>query len=113
MGLLELKNKLLSETAYHIFKVEDLDNPELVKDRISICESRSEFCFDNIERRCKICTCYVDAKARLRTNRKSITDSTVVVTHCPLGKWRLEVGGEETDKEIANHYNKLNNKKTL
>ena len=113
MGVLELKNKLLSEAAYYVFKVEDFNNPELEKERLNTCESNSKYCFDDIERRCKICTCYVDAKVRLKTNRKSITDSTVVVTHCPLGKWKIEVGSDETDKEIANHYYNLDNKKTI
>ena len=99
MGVLELKNKLLSEAAYYVFKVEDLNNPELEKERLNTCESNSK--------------CYVDAKVRLKTNRKSITDSTVVVTHCPLGKWKIEVGSDETDKEIANHYYNLDNKKTI
>ena len=114
MGVLnDLKNTLLKEGAKAYFRVEDLNDPELTKDRVSICESNVGKCFEDFNRTCLICTCFVDVKSTLKTNKKSLTDSTVVITHCPLGKWRLEVGKPETDKEIANQYNRINNKKEI
>lgn len=108
MSYRELKNKILSKAAGLILEVEKLNDPEIFKQRIEACKSCKMLDVEN--ERCKICTCFIQAKAALKVNKKvemKINELTGLeypvikgteLTHCPLGKWN--------DKDIANHYRK-------
>lgn len=67
---------------------------DLYKERVSTCKSCEQY--DEIENQCKLCGCYVPAKAR------NVFDS------CPVKKWDVDVDSweekfqkivEELDKE--------------
>ncbi|HNC36748.1 MAG TPA: hypothetical protein PLD32_09285 [Saprospiraceae bacterium] len=99
MSYTALKNKVLSKVAGLVLEVEPLTDDVLRQDRLRKCEGNAGLCFDAENRRCKICTCYVEAKASIKVNRNPLKGMRHEVTHCPLGKW--------DDKGLANHYREL------
>ncbi len=99
----EIRSKILSKVAEVALTVEKLDDPELKKFRITTCEGCKVFNPDG--RTCGICTCPMDAKAGILTNKNPLHLFRHELTHCPLGKWN--------DKEVANHYRKLDGKELL
>jgi len=103
MSYRELKNKILSDAAGMLLEVEALNDDELKAQRIATCESCPNFDAEN--RRCKICTCFIDAKAGIKTNRNPLKLFRIELTHCPLGKW--------DDKYVANKYRSLDGKPLL
>ena len=64
--------------------------------RLSICESCARF--DANARRCKVCKCYVDAKASAKTNKNPLRGRNEI-THCPMGFWG--------DVDVANVYREI------
>lgn len=105
MNYTDLKNKVLSKVAGLALEVEPLDDNELKAKRIEVCESNAGSCFDAQNRKCKMCGCYIDAKAGIKINRNPKQGMRSEVTHCPLGKW--------DDLELANHYRVMDNLKVL
>jgi len=102
MSYRDLKNKVLSKVAGLVLEVEKLNDKELEQERISICESCPLM---DSNRRCKICTCFIDVKAAIKVNKNPDKFFRHEITHCPLGKWN--------DKDIANHYRVLNQENLL
>lgn len=102
MSYRDLKNKILAKVALEVLTVEKLNDPELEADRIKTCEGCPMM---NSDRRCGICTCFIDAKAGLKVNKNPEKFLRYEVTHCPLGKWN--------DKDLANHYREMDGKKLL
>ncbi|NOT38073.1 MAG: hypothetical protein HOP11_11925 [Saprospiraceae bacterium] len=99
----ELKNKVLSNVAGLVLTVENLNDPELEAKRKATCEGCPMM--DQENRRCKICTCYIDAKVGIKVNHNPLKLMRSEITHCPLGKW--------DDVDVANHYRKIDNKTLL
>jgi len=54
-------------------------NNEIYRERTAICKTCDKF--DDLERRCMECGCYIPAKAR------------IILDSCPLNKWK-DVSGE-------------------
>lgn len=99
MSYREIKNKLLSKVAGLVLEVEKLNDPELKEFRIKTCESNAGKCFDEVNRRCKMCTCFIDAKAGIKVNLNPNKLMRKEITHCHLGKW--------DDKDLANYYREM------
>lgn len=90
-----------------------LEDPELIKARLSKCKSCKNY--DANEDTCKICKCIIAVKTEAKVNRNYF-ELRLEETHCPVGKWPIrqdngEVGGN--DLEIANYYRELSGKKKL
>ena len=62
--------------------------------RLAICENPCLY-FEPKERRCKVCKCFLDAKAGAKTNFNPAKLRNEI-THCPKGYW--------DDVETANIY---------
>lgn len=102
MSYREIKNKVLSKVAGLVLETEPLNDDELKAKRLSICNSCPNL---DSDRRCKICTCFVDAKVGIKVNKNPLKLFRSEVTHCPIGKW--------DDKDLANHYRKIDGKNLL
>lgn len=103
MSYRALKNKILSNVAGIALEIEKLNDPELEAFRLKTCESCPMM--DKEDRRCKICTCFIDAKVGIKINRNPLKLMRSELTHCPLGKW--------DDKDVANHYRAMDKKQLL
>lgn len=87
----ELRNKAIEG----LLTVEKID--ALTKQtRLSICKTCINY--DPDAAKCKVCGCFLEAKAGMKININPKTGKTEV-THCPEGKW--------FDKEIAAYMGKL------
>lgn len=98
----DVRDKLFGGLAKELFTVSLLNDEILEAKRKSICESNSNSCFDSEGRRCKVCTCPIDAKAGLMFNKNASKLFRTELTHCPLGKWN--------DKDVANYYRLMDGK---
>lgn len=76
-----------------VLAVEYHPDQKVVKDRYEICKGCDKHDAESDE--CAICTCFMEEKTKLLKHHDPKLE-TVIVTHCPLGKWG--------DKEIANFY---------
>lgn len=92
---MDLLNRAAALLAEKTLVVDFVDN-ELAEFRLNICEG-CQF-FDHINRRCKVCKCYVDAKTKAKENFNPIK-LRYEVTHCPKGFWK--------DQELAEYYKKI------
>jgi hypothetical protein len=90
MNLLYKALSILADTALVHSRV----NAEEKARRLTICEEPC-FYFDHKARRCKVCKCYVDAKAGAETNFNPKAARNEI-THCPKGYWG--------DTDTANFY---------
>lgn len=90
----DLKNKILSNVAGLVLEVQGLNDDDIKNERLKTCE----YCpmMDKENRRCKICTCFIDAKVGIKINKNPDKGMRKELTHCPLGKWN--------DKDVANYY---------
>lgn len=99
MSYIEIKNKLLSKVAGFVLGIEKLNDPELKEFRIKTCESNAGKCFDEVNRRCKMCICFNPCLSIDKTNYNPNKLMRIEITHCDLGKW--------DDKDLANYYREL------
>jgi hypothetical protein len=91
MGVLR---KIKSFTGEHLLTKEKMTDQSIIDFRLQTCNS----CPNNIKGDCRICWCMIDIKIKSKVNINPF-HLHLEETHCPLGKWN--------DKEIANHYRKI------
>ncbi|MEP7197274.1 MAG: hypothetical protein ABI851_12200 [Saprospiraceae bacterium] len=103
MSYIDYKNKILAGIAGFVLEVERLNDKGLEAERLATCEGCPMM--DKINRQCKICTCFIDAKVGIKVNHNPLKLFRPEVTHCPLGKWN--------DKDLANHYRQIDGLKLL
>lgn len=96
--------RLKKELADKLLSVREHGSEVKTKTRLAICNGCPNY--DKEEKRCKVCTCFMEVKAKLEYNRNPF-EFRIEKTHCPEGRW-----GEE-DKEIANHYRKIDGKELI
>lgn len=100
--LRKFKNEILVAVAKEILVVERMDDVEIVNWRKEQCKSNKCGFYDDKNRFCNGCKCFIDAKAAMKKNDNPLKLFRTEVTHCPEGFW--------DDKEIANLYKYLDNK---
>lgn len=110
----EIINKIKGFIGKEILGKEKLNDPELEKARIEVCQKQKS-CYDKQNNSCKMCHCLVDVKAHFKTGFNPFHLHMEQI-HCPLGKWpiRDEEGNiGHNDKEIANHYKRVDGRPLL
>jgi len=85
--IIKLRNKAISYLLGDTFV-----DKSIKEKRVSICNKCDQL---NSDRSCKICKCFIDVKAEMKTNINPIT-LKYEITHCPQGKW--------DDAEIAEYF---------
>jgi hypothetical protein len=84
--------------AKKVFPVENVEETTKIL-RYGICKICDKYNAE--DDKCTVCGCFMEIKTGTKIHRNPLKLRTEV-THCPLGKW--------ADKEIANHYRRIDNK---
>lgn len=92
-------NKLLETIIGMVLEEEPLNDPKKQRGRIKTCEECPSF--NKSKRKCRICTCYMDIKTKMKIHRNPKKVMRLEVTHCPEAKW------PDDDIKIVNHYRKI------
>lgn len=97
MDIIKSTIKLAAKT---FLAVEKLNDPIKEKFRMDTCKACPNYYAEDMQ--CTICTCFMDVKTTLKTNKNPLKMGRIEETHCPNGYWN--------DKETANYYRAIDGK---